>query len=392
MHMKRVLGLFCSVILLAACNAFQTGSPVSPSEMPAPTDASGSGDSPQPTLPSAECPSGECRPTGDLPGWRLIFADDFTVPVALGQWSDCSLEPMICRGLPEPYRERWWAFLGGWTDNANGLNSPSKTLSVADGILDIYLHTEGGVHLVAAPVPLIHGRAGPLGQLYGRYAIRFRSDSLHGYKVAWLLWPDSETWPRDGEIDFPEGNLDATIEAYLHRQDGTAGNDAAGFSSGVRLSGDWHTAVIEWNSDMVNFILDGKVIGATMDRIPDTPMHWVLEAYTAFDGTVPDDETAGHVQIDWVSVYALNGPVEPRPGFAVAGRIETRRMNGGLARPGGQAGDTVAKDTRPNRPPNVKAGRVVPHGFTVRGVSRPRVKLIKWVIIFLSNFLFRQSG
>ncbi|MGB7538085.1 MAG: glycoside hydrolase family 16 protein [Anaerolineales bacterium] len=249
-------------------------------------------------------------PVGDLPGWRQIFTDDFTDPVDLGEWSDCTIEPMICGGLPESYRDRWWAFLEGWTDQANGLYSPSQVLSVADGVMDIHLHSQKSMHLAAAPVPLIHGRDGSLGQLYGRYAVRFRSDALHGYKVAWLLWPDSETWPRDGEIDFPEGNLDSLIEAYMHRRDATAGNDAAGFSSGVRLSGEWHTAVIEWKKDSVVFILDGRVIGATMDRIPNTPMHWVLEATTTLDGYEPADETEGHIKIDWVAVWKLIKPVE----------------------------------------------------------------------------------
>ena len=245
-------------------------------------------------------------PVGDLPGWRQIFSDDFTEPVALGEWSDCSVDPMICRGLPEAYRDRWWAFLEGWSDQAGGLYSPAKTLSIADGVMDVYVHTVGGVHRTAAPVPLIHGRAGALGQLYGRYAVRFQSDSLHGYKVAWLLWPDSETWPRDGEIDFPEGNLDMVIEAYMHRRDATEGGDAAGFSSGIRLSGAWHTAVIEWKKDSVVFILDGKVVGAAMERIPDTPMHWVLEVTTTLDGYEPADETAGHVRVDWVAVWERN--------------------------------------------------------------------------------------
>lgn len=79
------------------------------------------------------------------------------------------MEAMVCFGLPDPYRGRWWAFLGGWSDNASGLYSPSRVLTVAGGVLGFHLHTEGGVHLAAAPVPLIHGRSGTLGQLYGRW-------------------------------------------------------------------------------------------------------------------------------------------------------------------------------------------------------------------------------
>jgi hypothetical protein len=286
-HLKNFLFVLL-VIALSGCTVIHPELSPLPSAAPSPENT---------------YPSGECMPLGDIPGWRQIFADDFKEPVALGGWSDCSVERLTCGSLPATYRDRWWAFLEGWSDQASGLYSPSKTLSIADGVMDVYVHTVGGVHLTAAPIPLIHGRAGPLGQLYGRYAIRFRSDSLHGYKVAWLLWPDSETWPRDGEIDFPEGNLDMVIEAYMHRRDATAGNDAVGFSSGVRLSGAWHTAVIEWKKDSVVFILDGQVIGATMDRIPDMPMHWVLEVTTTLDGYEPVDETEGHVDIDWVAVW-----------------------------------------------------------------------------------------
>jgi hypothetical protein len=58
--------------------------------------------------------------------------------------------------------------------------------------------------------------------LYGRYSVRFKADPLAGFKIAWLLWPDSGVWPRDGEIDFPEGELDLTIYGAAH-----AGTDSA---------------------------------------------------------------------------------------------------------------------------------------------------------------------
>ena len=38
--------------------------------------------------------------------------------------------------------------------------------------------------------------------------------------------------------------------------------------------------------------------------MPSDPMHWVLQTETAIDGTVPSDQEAGHVQIDWVAAYA----------------------------------------------------------------------------------------
>ncbi len=276
-------------ILPVACSSSQMGSTQTP-------------------LSAYPCTSGDCLPVGDLPGWKQIFTEDFTEPVLPGEWSECSLTLLECTGLPESYRKKWWAYVEGWPDTSrNGTYLSSRVLSVSDGVLDIFIHTENGVHMVAAVLPLINGNKGALGQLYGRYAIRFRAEALRGYKIAWLLWPDSETWPRDGEIDFPEGNLDGELYAFMHRQGATVGSDQDAFSSGVAAGSGWHTAVIEWTRESIHFLLDGRLLGTSTDRIPDTSMHWVIQTETSLDGFEPDDSLAGHIQVDWVAVYASLG-------------------------------------------------------------------------------------
>jgi hypothetical protein len=72
--------------------------------------------------------------------------------------------------------------------------SPSWQLVWKSG-LDHYLHASRSGARVSALTPPIPG------QLYGRYSVRFRSDSIPGYKIAWLLWPTSENWVQ-GEVDF----------------------------------------------------------------------------------------------------------------------------------------------------------------------------------------------
>lgn len=238
----------------------------------------------------AGSPSGQPMPVGNLPNFQQVFTDDFTTDVPLGSF-------------PAAVSSRWTAYPSPWPDTSrHGVYSPLKVLSQKNGVLNMYIHTENGVHLVAAPVPKIPGGPSGGGLLYGRYAVRFRADPLRGYKTAWLLWPDSETWPRDGEIDFPEGNLDRTIEAYMHRQGATTGGDQDAFSTSTTYSA-WHTAVTEWTPTAVRFILDGVTIGTSTSRIPNTPMHWVLQTETALDGTVPADSVAGNVEIDWVAVW-----------------------------------------------------------------------------------------
>jgi len=235
--------------------------------------------------------SGEPMPVGDIPGWHQVFSDDFTSTVPTGSF-------------PAAVSSTWSAYPDGWPDTShNGTYMPSRVLSEHDGVLDMYLHTDNGVHMVAAPLPNIPGAVGSAGGLlYGRYAMRFHADSIPGYKTAWLLWPDSERWPANGEIDLPEGSLDSSICGFLHYQNATSGSDQAAFCPGLTFTG-WHTAVVEWTMSSVKFYLDGGLIGTVRSNIPSSPMHWVLQTETNNISAPPSDSAAGHVLVDWVSVY-----------------------------------------------------------------------------------------
>jgi len=258
--------------------------------------------------PSAADPSGVPMPQGNLPGWRQVFSDDFTTDVPLGGFSGCrwngDLMSSDCSGLPASVAAKWWAYPDGWPDTShNGQYYPSQTLSIHNGMMDIYLHTADGIHMVAAPEPKIPGGPNGFGLQYGAYVVRFKADALPGYKLAWLLWPDSEIWPSDGEIDFPEGELTSTFSGFMHWMGATSGSqqDVYPTTAGAQQ---WHTATIEWTPSYCRFILDGQVIGTSTQRIPSDPMHWVLQTETSVDGTPPADATAGHVLIDWVAAYA----------------------------------------------------------------------------------------
>jgi beta-glucanase (GH16 family) len=234
-------------------------------------------------------PSGRSAPRSGLPGWRLVFVDSFNSRIPLGRFGRSA---------------RWNPYPHPWRDTSrNGTYWPEHGLSAHDGVLDIWLHTEKvdgrDTHVVNAAQPVIPGVE--RGQLYGRYAIRFEADPVPGYKTAWLLWPDSGR--RDeGEIDFPEGNLTGTISAFLHPLDARSPSDKSAFATRATYRG-WHTAVILWAPGRCTFLLDGKVIGVVTDRVPDKPMHWVIQTETQLNGGPPPDDASGHVYIDWVAVY-----------------------------------------------------------------------------------------
>lgn len=235
-------------------------------------------------------PSGQPMPVGDIPGWHQVFTDNLTTNVPLGSF-------------PRAVSSKWGAYPDGWHDtSAHGTYMPSKVVSVRNGVMNLHIRTENRVHMVAVPYPLIPRASSNNGQLYGRYAVRFRADPLAGYKTAFLLWPDSGVWPRDGEIDFPEGNLNSRISAFMHHQGARRGGAHDTYRTSSTYSS-WHTAVIEWRPSATKFILDGATIGTSRRRMPKTPMHWVLQTETALHGTGPSDRTAGDVQIDWVAVY-----------------------------------------------------------------------------------------
>jgi beta-glucanase (GH16 family) len=253
---------------------------------------------PKPALKATPKPASKATPkptpkptptTAPSSRWTSIFRDDFNYSIARG-------------AFPGSVGSRWHVYPKGWKDTSrNGTYDPS-IIAVANGKLDVHIQTTAGVHRVAAFGPRLGTNNA---QLYGRYEIRFRADSMRGYKGAWLLWPASGVWPRDGEIDFPEGEFDGTIYAFMHRQGATRGSDQDAFRTSARWT-DWHTAVLEWMPSAVRFYLDGRLIGTSTSRIPNTPMEWIIQNETTLAGFEPADSVQGHVQIDYVQVWRYN--------------------------------------------------------------------------------------
>jgi hypothetical protein len=263
------------------------------------TTASGSG-----------CPSGQCLPIGDIPGWHQLFVDDFTTNVPSGAGVANGGEAMY---FPQAVSSKWSAYPWPWTGTPTWANYfPERTTSIHDGMMDMWMHSEviNGTtrYLVDAAEPKVNGSSNPLYLSGGRYVIRFKTDNFHHYHASFLLWPQwddnhTQSWPGSGEIDFPEADFDGHVYGFMHYQNGTSGGDQAAFSSQIPIYGVWHTAVLEWTSGTsCTFTLDGQTIGTTTTRVPQSPMRWVIQNGGSFGGqAVPSD--GGHVYIDWVAVY-----------------------------------------------------------------------------------------
>lgn len=231
-------------------------------------------------------------PAGDLPGWRQTDAQDFTTPAALGR-------------VGEVYGEDMRGYSGFPDTSGRGIYSPDSVLSVSNGRLDFFLHSEAGLPRVACVIPF-----GYSGQKYGRYSVRFRADMLPDYKIAFLLWPLSNDW-NEGEIDWPEGKLDGSKFYATSAISGSLDEGAMKFDPSVRGysptdATDWHVATTEWTPGSVKWFWDGELVSQTElpAAVPVTNLRWSLQTETKDGLVTPDTSTAGHLQIDWAVQYA----------------------------------------------------------------------------------------
>lgn len=276
---------------LAASPSTETTAPATPADVD-PTSAL--------STHTSSSPSGESMPLGNLPGWKQVFSDDFTEgAVPLGSF-------------PGSYGAKWSAnYFDGTPDTAGQKDGgrsgyyPSKVLSIHDGVLDMYLHSEKGISMGAAPAPKFaaNSQAPYDSQTYGMYSVRFRSDALQGFKTAWLLWPDSDQWPRDGEIDYPEQDLAAPFFAALHSVGSTQETASEVFPANASFQ-TWNTATIEWTPGRVEFFLNGKSIGSSTSGVPSLPMHYILQTESCLPAC-PNPNTRGHLYVDWIAIWAL---------------------------------------------------------------------------------------
>lgn len=260
-----------------------------PAALPAATPSTAPSTAPAPPVPTPPDGSGtsDQQDGGVMPaaasGWTRVFGEDFTTPASAGDFTTT-------------YGDRFIAYDGFGDTSGVGMYRQSA-ISVADGTLDMHMHTDAtGRPTGAAVIPLVGGRWG--GQTSGRYDIRLRADPVAGYGLAGLLWSDTNTW-EDGEVDFPEGALDGTVTLSNHCPGDPSVNClhrelATTFS-------DWHTYTIEWSPTKLEYLVDGVSVASTTQAIPTKPLHLVLQAATA-SSQKPSKNAAGDVQVAWMSI------------------------------------------------------------------------------------------
>lgn len=246
-------------------------------------------------------PSGQAMPVGDLPGWRQVFAEDFTVAAPTGSWgASCAQDPQAANKIVYTGSggTKWRTYPDCYTDTYDKRPYRSdQVLSTHDGVLDFSLRNVDGIPAGANPSPVVDGAANSQYQTYGRYSARFRVDStsLSEYYIAWLLWPPNDGQYECAESDFPEMGLTAhTVTAFAHY--GCAGAQDQ-FTAPIDLT-QWHTVTQEWAPGIRRYYLDGTLIGTSTRAVWSQQQRFQLQTETRGNGT-----HAGHLTVDWVVVY-----------------------------------------------------------------------------------------
>ena len=238
--------------------------------------------------------SGAPMPTANITDWNLLSSDNF---------SESSLNASVWQsywGQPGGDPGGWW--------NTNHLTLGSSILDLRS-----YKDTSQGA---AAGAWATAGVAQRASQTYGKWEVRAKMNNGKGIAPVLLLWPQSNNWPTDGEIDFAEDggqNPRSTDYMSLHYS-GACGSDhdcQTQQTTSVDWS-QWHTYGVEWTPGKVVFTLDGKNVGTITSNVPTGPMHLAMqdqmEGSSICGGweACTDAATPAEVDfdIDWVVDYS----------------------------------------------------------------------------------------
>jgi hypothetical protein len=216
-----------------------------------------------------------------------------------------------------------------------GVRSPGQIEVVAEptstsggNVLQITADNIGGQHYSG-------GLKLRVPQLYGQYEFRVRvaKDPSEVTSGVVLLWPQSNEWPRDGELNwwetFDHRDTRQPTKSYIHRLNpaATPPFDASDDEIVVEVphdvdQSDWHKVVGTWTPTAVTVEIDnGAAVLLTSNPafIPGTPMELTFQL-DAWSATPP--ATPVVMQVDYVLVRAWEPPPGPDPTLFPLGRLD----------------------------------------------------------------------
>jgi beta-glucanase (GH16 family) len=166
-----------------------------------------------------------------------------------------------------------WGVYSGKGNEGVGQRTPNN-VKVHDGELEL----QGTEAFYGA------GVANKLNFTHGRVVVRAKTDYGNGYGPALLMWPKSEKWPQDGEIDISEIPKGERAKSYFTVHWGANNSQDSAATSGDFTG--WHTWAMEWTPDYIKGWVDGTLVKTITkpEAIPVNPMHLCLQQDVGADG------------------------------------------------------------------------------------------------------------
>ncbi|TDL32142.1 DUF7594 domain-containing protein [Arthrobacter nitrophenolicus] len=143
---------------------------------------------------------------------------------------------------------------------------------------------------------------------YGRWEVRAAGSGDNEYHMVSILWPDSENWPCDGEVDYAETTGEWNVIKFFQHY--SCANSQASASKNLDVT-QFHNYAVEWTDKGIIGFVDGVewFRNGNVSHLPPGPMHQTLQLDWFPDATA---DGAGEMRVDWVRVYNAPAPT-PSP-------------------------------------------------------------------------------
>lgn len=207
---------------------------------------------------------------GDLPGWKLVWSDEFNgprdTPVDSSKWN------LMDKG--DGFGNNELQFYTKRTQNAALDGDGSLVISALK-------ESYGGRDYTSARLESL----GKFEQTYGRFEARLQVPRGQGlWPAFWMLGSDiSEvSWPNCGEIDIMEniGKEPTTVHGTLHGPGYSGGNPiGASYSlpDKAPFAEAFHTFAVEWEREEIRFYVDGELYKTRTPADLPSGARWVYD-------------------------------------------------------------------------------------------------------------------
>ncbi|SDB73107.1 Ca-dependent carbohydrate-binding module xylan-binding [Belnapia rosea] len=189
--------------------------------------------------------------------YKVVLSDDFSSGYKYSNWGSVYHGGVYGNGA------FWW--------NASDVKVTSGEMQVSATRHANNSWSAGGFNSKAAGITI----------KYGTVEFDARVETAQGTQAAIMMWPKSDVWPRDGEIDI----LETPKGTGMHTVHWAGANNQDTYSA--KLSGidtnQTHHYKMTWLPNLLTISVDGKVVGTwtNPDIIPDTAMGFGAMSYVA---------------------------------------------------------------------------------------------------------------